>query len=155
MKSLKQSLVGLLCSFAAAVQACWAEFGEQSVYPGLRAGGDLRALQYRVMRGAGSGYTNMSSVTAVTSLGAQQVLGVLQNDPNTDEAATVAFQGLSKVVTGAAVTAQMLATHNASGQAIDAVSGAVVIGRFMEATNAAGEIATIMLFPPTRWGAIL
>lgn len=155
MKYLSKMLFAVLGAFVSGAQACWAEFGEQRTLT-MRAQADLSALQYRVMRGTGSGiYTNMCSETAVTSLGGRQAIGVLQNEPKIEEAATVAWLGLSKVVVGAATTAHMLATHNASGQAIDAVSGSVVIGRFMEATGGAGEVATILLFPPTRWGAIL
>lgn len=155
MKHLIYTALSLLGAFSVRAHACWAEFGEQQTIPGFKAGADLSSHQYRCLRGAGAGVVNICSETAVTSLGPQQYIGILQNKPKTDEAATVAFAGLSKAVTGAAVTANMLVTHNASGQVINAVSGAVVIGRALEATGAAGEIATVLLFPPTRWGAIL
>src|SRR3990172_9702565 len=154
MKYINMVVIVLL-AFAAKAQACWAEFGEQQTIPGYKAGNDMSALQYRCVRPSAAGVTMMCSETAVTSLGAQQYIGVFQNKPKTDEAAAIAFAGLSKAVTGAAVTANLLVTHNASGQVINAVSDSVVIGRALEATGAAGEVATVLLFPPTRWGAIL
>ena len=155
MKHLIYTVLSLLGAFSVRAHACWAEFGEQQTIPGFKAGNDMSALQYRAVRPSAAGVTMMCSETAVTSLGAQQYIGVLQNKPKTDEAATVAFAGLSKAVAGAATTANMLATHNASGQLINAVSGAVVVGRFLEAAGAAGDVVTVLLFPPTRWGAIL
>ena len=155
MKQIIYMVLDALRTFAAGAQACWAEFGEQKTISGFKAGNDMSALQYRCVRPSAANVTMLCSETAVTSLGAQQYIGILQNDPKTDEAATIAYAGLSKAVTGAAVTANMLVTHNASGQVINAVSGAVVIGRALEATGAAGEVATVLLFPPTRWGAIL
>lgn len=155
MKKLGQSVFAALTAYAGSALALWAEFGPQLTIPGLKAAGDLTAHQYRVMRGAGANLVNACSETAVTSLGAQQAIGVLQNNPNTDEAATVAYAGVSKAVAGAAVTANLMVTHNASAQVINAVSGAVVIGRALEAAGAAGDKITVLLFPPVRWGAIL
>lgn len=150
MKTLIQFLVGLATRLA-----CPAEFGEQVTIPGFRAAVDLTGYQYRCMRASAAGYVNATSETAVTSLGAQQYLGVLQNKPNTDEAATVAFFGLSKAVAGAAVTENLYVTHNQSGQVINAVSGSIVIGRALEAANNAGEVITVFLLQPVRWGQIL
>lgn len=155
MNHLIYAALSLLSAFSVRVQACWAEFGEQQTIPGFRAGNDMSALQYRCVRPSAANVTMLCSETAVTSLGPQQYIGVLQNKPRTDEAAIIAYSGLSKGVTGAAITANMLVTHNASGQVINAVSGSVVIGRTLEATGAAGEVATILLFEPIRWGAIL
>jgi hypothetical protein len=157
MKHVKQLLLSVLAGFAYLAQAAKAEFGEQVTWPGLKAEADLQNYQYRVVRGTGSDdYVNVCSQTAVTSLGPRTALGVLQNNPRAEEAATVAFQGLSKAVVGTGgMTFGMPVTHNASGQVIDAVSGAIVIGRAMETIATVGQIGTVMLFPPIRWGAIL
>lgn len=157
MKYVMKAILAPVLAFAAAVQAVWAEFGEQDTWPGLKAEADLDGYQYRVVRGTGTDdYVNVCSQTAVTSLGARQALGVLQNNPRADEAATVAYSGLSKVVVGnGGMTFGMPVTHNNSGQVIDAVSGALVIGRSLETVATVGYIGTVMLFPPTRWGGIL
>src|SRR4030067_1088131 len=101
MKFIITAICALL-AFSARAQACWAEFGEQQTIPGYKAGNDMSALQYRCVRPSAAGVTMMCSETAVTSLGAQQYIGVLQNKPKTDEAAAIAFAGLSQAVTGAA-----------------------------------------------------
>lgn len=154
---LKQALLAIASQFAFVFQAAKAEFGEQVTYPGLKSEADLRSAKYRVVRGTGSvDYVNVCSESAVTSLGPRTALGVLQNNPRADEAATVAFQGLTKVVVGnGGMTFGMPVTHNNSGQVIDAVSGAVVIGRALETIGTVGQVGTVMLFPPTRWGQIL
>lgn len=154
IKKIVGILAVALVGFAEKFQAAKADFGSFDAIT-LRASGDLTGMQYRVVRGDGAGLTNVCSQTAVTSLGPQIAMGVLQTNPKSGGAASVAYNGLSKVVVGAAVTANGLATHNSSGQAIDAVSGAVVIGRFLDAPANAGELASILLFPPTRWGQIL
>lgn len=154
MKRLFHMLLVPLVAFAAMAQGCWAEFGEQETYPGLRAQADLAAWKYRFVRGtAAAGYINTCSETAVTSLGGLCVMGVLQNNPRAEEGATVAFKGLSKVVVGnGGVALNAFITHNASGQAINAVSGGMVCGRALEAVANAGELATVMLFMPIRMG---
>lgn len=156
MKRLFHMLLAPLAMFAAMAQGCWAEFGEQQTYPGLRAAADLNAWKYRFVRHTATiGYINTCSETAITSLGPLQALGVLQNNPRAEEAATVAFAGLSKVVVGnGGVTAGMFITHNQSAQAINAVSGSVVLGKSLDTVANAGEVATIMLFPPIRIGIV-
>lgn len=154
MKRLFELLLVPLIAFAAMAQGCWAEFGEQETWPGYRAQADLNAWKYRFVRGtAAQGYINTCSEVAITSLGPLAVLGVLQNNPRAEEAATVAFKGLSKVVVGnGGITQNMFITHNASGQAINALSGAMVCGRAMETISNAGEVGTVMLFMPFRIG---
>ena len=145
MKRILDYFIGLL--------ACFAEFGEQQTIPGFTAAVDLSAKQYHIVRPAGTLTCDIAS-HALGSSAVGAPLGVLQTDPRTGEAATIAFAGLSKVVTGAAVTVNALVSTNGSGRAIDAVSGSVVIGRAIEATSNDGEVATVLLFPPVRWGSV-
>lgn len=129
-----------------------AEFGEQSTYTGLVAAADLSAYQYRAVRLSAAKNVNVAS----NNLGSSAVgaaCGVLQNKPQSGEAATVAHTGLSKAVAGATVTVNALATHDGSGYIIDAVSGSMVIGRILEA-GAAQEVVTVQLQPPIRWGSV-
>lgn len=154
MKRLFEMLLVPLIAFAAMAQGCWAELGEQETYPGYRSAADLNAWKYRFVRGtATQGYINTCSETAITSLGPLSVMGVLQNNPRAEEAAVVAFKGLSKVIVGnGGITANMFITHNASGQAINAVSGGMVCGRALETVSNVGEVGTVMLFMPIRIG---
>lgn len=114
------------------------------------AAADLTGKQYHAMRLSAANTVNLASnVTAIT------VVGVLQNDPNTNQAARVAYLGESKFVAGAAVTAGVLVTHNSSGRCIAATSGSPMMGRAMEAAGADGDIIRVLLAgPPTAIGQL-
>lgn len=116
----------------------------------MKAAADLRTVQYHIMRLTAAEEVNIASNAAAAF--ASGAIGVLQNKPNTNEHATVAVYGVSKVVTGAAVTAGNMLTTNGSGRAINAVTGSqqLVIGRALTATSADGEVARVLLFPVQR-----
>ncbi len=129
-----------------------AEFGPQDIYPGLVAAADLSAFQYRVMRLSAAGQVNVASHALAASVNA--AIGVLQNKPGAaGRAASVAFSGLTKAVCGATVTVNQMLSHDGSGYVIDAVSGANIIGRALEA-GAAQEVIRVQLQPPVRWPAV-
>lgn len=130
-----------------------AEFGPQDIIPGLIAAADLSAFQYRVVRLSAARTVNVASHNLAASV--LGPVGVLQNKPNAaGRAASVAREGLSKAVAGAAVTVNQMVTHDGSGYVIDAVSGSNVIGRALEAAGAAGEVITVQLQPAVRWPAV-
>jgi hypothetical protein len=156
-----KQLFKLLALFVAKEQALWAEFGAQDAVT-ARAAVDLSSHQYLVMRlssapaGLGAGGApgcNIASHNLGTSA-AGLAAGVLQNNPQSGQAATIAYQGWSKVKVGAQTTANALATHDSSGFAINAVSGSTVIGRFAEASTGALQVVGIRLFPPVKWGSV-
>lgn len=155
MKAIKMvaaAIVGLLAAFAQGTQAAFAEFGAQETWPAVTAAADLTSYQYRVMRFAGAQTCNVAS-NAVSAAPTEIPCGVLQNKPKSGEAAVIAYQGPSKAVAGATLTARALISTNGSGQVIDAVSGSIVIGRCQESV-AVGETASIVLMPPVRWGSV-
>jgi hypothetical protein len=142
IKSLFKALVARLVLFA--------EFGDQLTVPGFKAAADLTGKQYTAVRHSAALTTNLAS--DATNSG---VLGVLQNKPSTNEAATIAYQGLSKMRAGGAITAGVLITYNSSGKAAAVASGQMAIGRAIEAAGADEEVITVLLLPPVRWaGAI-
>lgn len=106
---------------------------------------DLGDYQYRLLRLSAARRVNVASDATNLNL-----VGVLQNNPSSQQAATVAYIGRSKVVAGAAVTAGSHLTTNGSGKAIDAGSGDMVFGRALEATNAEDEVFQALLQPPFR-----
>lgn len=109
---------------------------------------DLTGKQFHVLRHAGARLVNQASNAASSfTLG---IVGVLQNKPNSGQAATVGYSGRSKVVAGAAVTAGRLLTTNSSGRAINATSGQLVFGRALDAAGANGEVITALLMPTVR-----
>src|SRR3989304_906499 len=91
---------------------------------------DLSAFQYNVVRGAGAGLCNVASNAADSDM-----IGVLQNKPESGKAASIAFAGLSKVVAGAAITAWDNLTVNGSGRAITVTSGSMCLGQAVEAAG--------------------
>jgi hypothetical protein len=112
------------------------------------AGADLQLYQYRIMRYAGSQTCNVASHDgANASVGA---IGVLQNKPNTNEFATVAYFGESKVVAGGALTEGTFITTQGSGKAAAATSGDLVIGRVLETAGAEDEVVRCLLSPAYR-----
>lgn len=148
MKTILQSILqGVL-----RLLGCPAELGEQTCWPAVTAASDLRSYQNRVMRFPAAQTCNVAS-NAVSAAAAQIPGGILQNNPNSGQPASIAYSGLSKGWAGATTTARALATTNGSGQVIDAVSGDIVIGRFMEA-GATDDRVSMLLFPPVRWGSV-
>ncbi len=152
-------LMQILALFALAVQGAWAasDFGAQDTFT-VRAGFDASsaASKYRAVRLSAAGdppVCNIASHNLGTSA-AGLAFGVLQTTANSGQAATVARSGLSKMICGAAVTANALVTHDSSGAAIDAVSGSTVIGRAMHATGNSGETVSVLLQHPVKWGSV-
>ena len=152
MKTLVLMLISVLAGFAQRALGCPAEFGEQQCYPAVTAASDLRSYQYRIVRFSAAQTCNVAS-NAVSAAGAQLPAGVLQNNPNSGEAASIAYAGLSKVWAGATTTARAVLTTNGSGQAIDAVSGDIVVGRFLEAGASDDRVSALLAFP-VRWGSV-
>ena len=126
-----------------------ATFGDRQSIE-AKAAADLSGAQYHIMRHSAAETVNIASdAAAAFSAGP---IGVLLNKPKSGEHATVAYLGVAKVVTGAAVTAGLMLTTNGSGRAINAVTGSqqIVIGRALTATSNDGEIADVLLFPAQR-----
>jgi hypothetical protein len=72
-------------------------------------------------------------------------IGVLQNDPDTDEIANVLDSGISKVVAGAAFDADAFLTTDSEGRFVTAASGEHIVARALQAAGAAGDIVSAKL----------
>ena len=152
IKKFLQTILAPFAQYAAQRLALWAEFGDQLKLPGYRSNSSytsLGATKYIVVQGTAA--YRASQATNATSL---NILGVMQNNPDVDEAMTIAVAGLSKIVAGAAVTANAIITCDASGRAAAATSGDIAIGRLLEASGADGDVVTAMLFHPVRWSGL-
>lgn len=103
---------------------------------------DLSAKQFRFVK------LNSSGKATLSSLGADAI-GVLQDDPDAlDKAAAVMIgSGITKVVAGAATHAGFGVMSDSTGRAVDSATGDAVLGFFLEAASAAGDIVS-MLFRP-------
>jgi hypothetical protein len=100
------------------------------------AGADLRERQFR--------FVTVGAAGAVAATGAGlKADGVLLNDPNTGEAATVAVFGrvIVEVGTGG-VTAGAEVASGANGVAVAAASTAIRLGKALE-TGVAGQLVTV------------
>ena len=102
----------------------------------LPAGADLRTHQFKFVSVGADGRVALTANDAHAD-------GVLLNDPNTGEVATVAISGIAKVACGAGVTRGGGVSSGANGAAKTAASGAVM-GTALE-TGANGRIISILL----------
>jgi hypothetical protein len=147
-------IAAAIAAFGERTLACLAEFGEQLSIPGFSAAADLRAAQYSAVRASAANRVNLASEVGGVSGAAKMAIGILQNKPNTDEAAIVSVLGLTKWVAGGTATVNALVTYNSSGRCIDAVSGDIVMGRALEGTTVDGAVITVLLLPPVRWPSV-
>jgi hypothetical protein len=120
----------------------------------LVAGADLTTHQYKLVK------VNSSGKVVLAGLG-EAILGVLQNAPNTDQAAEVQVDGVSKAVASGVIAAGDLLASDAAaklkvavkgrtdtsdaGAATDPLIGSHVIGVALEAAAADGNRITILL----------
>jgi hypothetical protein len=111
------------------------------------AGADLRTKQFYIVKIDSSGNAVLGAAKT------DEVAGILQNTPNTNEAASIAILGRSKCVTGAAVTAlsQVGSDADGKGTAITVAAGGTVynyrVGIATTASTAANGIVEVLLRP--------
>lgn len=111
------------------------------------AAADLRQKQYHVLRAAGAGTTDVASNAAG---GVDDVIGVLQNKPNSGQAAAVGYEGETKLVVGDVVTVNANLAPNGVGRVIDAASGDYVVAEALEAATTDGEVIRALLSIPAK-----
>lgn len=84
---------------------------------------------------------------AVNPAAGGSVIGVRQNRPRLNEAATIVNSGIVFVEAGGALTPGDLVATNAIGQAVAAAAGNVTVGRAMETASGAGIQVAVLLIP--------
>ncbi len=148
---MRQILMGWLAWYVQRVLGARAESGSQLMMPGFRSNSSyvgLGLLRYVFVEATAANRANRVS-TAPTSI---SVLGVMQNDPGIDEAMSIAYAGLSKVVAGGSISANAIITpQSGTGRAVAVTSGDMAAGRVLEAAGATGDVVTALLFHPVRW----
>ncbi len=129
-----------------------AELGRQNLVPGYKSNSTyaLGATKYIIMAHIGQYQAVMA-----TDANSSTILGVLQNAPNAGQAASIAYEGPSKVVAGGALTAGAFFTTNASGRAAAITSGNMVVGRILETSANDGDVVSALLIHPVRWGQVI
>lgn len=117
------------------------------IYPGAIAAADLRTKQYHFMRFVGTTERSVNQASLDTST---ELAGILVNQPNTNEHASIKYQGETFAIAGAAVSANALLTTNSSGRAVTAGSGDMVGGRAVVAAGGDGDKIRVVACIPWR-----
>ncbi len=116
--------------------------GEYNTIPGLVAGADLSAAQFKVVKAASTG-----GAVVVGSAATDKCLGVLQNNPKNGEAAEVAFLGVCKALAEASVTYGARVTSSSTGRVkVTTTANDTVIGHSLgTASTSAGDLIPVLL----------
>lgn len=108
----------------------------------IPAGADLSDNQYYIVKLDGSGVVLCDAITDVP-------IGVLQNDPESGKTASVAVDGITKVVADEEISVGELIGVSAAGKAVPLTAGtdttAYIIGQAVTAATADGDVITITL----------
>lgn len=117
-----------------------ANYGAIISVPGLLAGADLSAYQYRPVKLASTA-GEVVAATAVTDI----VIGILQNDPTDGQAASIAGVGsISLAVAGTSVLAVGNAlTVNSTGLRPTTTDNTAICARAITAAVTKGDLITI------------
>ena len=111
----------------------------------FKAAADLRTKQYYTVEYSAAETVNVCN--AATDVG----LGVLQNKPNTNEAAEVVMVGICPAITdgsGTAISVNDWLGPNSSGKLVKkATADYSVCARALEASSADGTIIKVFVFP--------
>jgi hypothetical protein len=101
---------------------------------------DLSAKQYYCVE------LNTSNKALLAGANDKAVIGVLQNDPEADEAALIAVGGTCKVIAGEAITIGDHVTVTSTGKVeIADAADEYVIGKALETASADGDIIEILI----------
>lgn len=116
--------------------------GEHLRIPGLLAGADLDAKQYYPVRLAATTAKTVLVAAAATAA----LIGILQNDPKSGEAASVVCSGLTKSVAGGAIAPGDMITVNSTGQCVaTTTANNKVIGKAVTAATTAGDLFELIV----------
>ena len=111
-----------------------------------QAAADLRNCKGHVMRLTGERTCNIASHSAAAT--ANFPIGILDNQPASNQAASVCYVGETKAVAGGAITVNVWCTNNASGRITAAASGDNVICRALTAASADGDMIDVLAVEP-------
>lgn len=111
--------------------------------PGLEAGADLTTHQFKFVQ------VTVNGIELAAAGG--RIAGVLQNKPDTGNAASVWGPGtVSKVVAGAAVAKGADVTPDAQARAVTSATGNYIAGQALTAAASAGELVSVWITQPGR-----
>lgn len=117
----------------------------------FQAAADLSSNQFCIVKSTGAG---LASLCTGSSMGVAGPLGVLQNAPTSNHAASVRLLGRTKLSASAAIAIGDWVTSSTGGQGVTATStGEKVIGVAVTASTAAGQLIDIFMFGPQGFEA--
>lgn len=118
---------------------------------GIRANSDLRANQFMAVKFHGT--ATIDTVVAIAAV-TDKPLGILNNAPNTGEAAEVVMFGVQKGKLGGTVARDDMLVVAADGRLVTGVPGTDttkwIIGRALE-SGVANQIISVALSTPTAY----
>lgn len=116
--------------------------GAYQSIPGIVATGSLASNQYYVVKAGSTAGTCKVAVTAATDA----ILGILQNDPASGEAAEVAFSGVCYALAEASVTYGAPLTCSTTGRVKASTTDKhEIVGIALAASSAAGDKIPVLL----------
>lgn len=115
--------------------------------PGLVAGGNLAAHQYKAVKMAST-----VGAVIVAAAATDQVVGILQNDPAEGEPAIVCAGGITKALRGTTIAAGAHVASDTTGQ-LQTTSSAndTVVGMCIIAGSTAGDLVTVLVGGPSNF----
>src|SRR5262245_1551499 len=117
--------------------------GAQTKLIGVTASANLTAKQYYFVKVSGAGTVTVCAATT------DQPIGVLQNAPDSGQAAEVCTSGITKISSDAAITAGNDLGCSADGQAAVYAQGSdttkYIVARALDTTTAAAGLVTAYL----------
>jgi hypothetical protein len=114
--------------------------------PGLTANSDLSAKQfYGVKLLSTAGKTDLISTSVLVST----VVGVLQNNPKSGDAAEVAVSGIAKGIAGTSlIVIGSLLAFNTTGKLVNSTTDNIqVVGKSLTKATASNDIISVLLMP--------
>jgi len=105
------------------------------------AGADLSAKKYYIVK------LDSAGAVVLAAAATDAIVGVLQNKPQSGEAAVYAFGGTTKVILGGTVAVGAWVTSDGNGKGVATTTdGDVTIGRYIgTAAGASGDIAEVQM----------
>lgn len=92
-------------------------------------------------------YISASRTVTVAALANHRIYGILQNTPESGQAADVGILGVSKAVAGAALSAGAYLTTDSSGRLVTATTGQLACAQAITDAGGADEVFTVFLNP--------
>lgn len=114
--------------------------------PGLTANADLSSHQFKVVSlQSTAGICQLAATSVITS----KVVGLLQNNPKSGEAAEVAYSGIAKAIAGTSTIAvgSVLGVNTTSRVVNTTTDNLQVVGKALTASSAIGDIISVLLMP--------